>query len=234
MKLDPLNPYVCHALSTLEKRLRNYERAREVLELVVKEKPTSALCASLAELERQLGDPEKSKKTLLHGLNTCNTERSKLLLSLAWLEEDAFENVSEAKKLIEDAMMLDKNNVRVHVAKANMELRSGQVGQARKTLRLATLLDADDGHHYTMWATLEIDEGNFKEARRILEEGAAKYPGDQFLLQRWGALEAKHGSIKLARELFEKSALMHPHAPTFVAWAILEEEQGMQVSQPVS
>jgi hypothetical protein len=56
MVLDPLNAYVCHALSNLEKRIRNFDRAREVLEVVVKERPTSALCVSLAELERQFGD----------------------------------------------------------------------------------------------------------------------------------------------------------------------------------
>jgi Tfp pilus assembly protein PilF len=62
---------------------------------------------------------------LIHGLNKCDKERSKLLLALAWLEEDAFNNQAEAKKLLDEAMKVDKNNVRVHVAKASMELRSG-------------------------------------------------------------------------------------------------------------
>ena len=60
--LDPLNAYVCHALSNLEKRLRNFDRAREVLQAVVKQKPTAAICVSLAELERQLGSPEKARE----------------------------------------------------------------------------------------------------------------------------------------------------------------------------
>jgi predicted Zn-dependent protease len=84
--------------------------------------------------------------------------------------------------------------------------------------------------HYTMWATLEIDSGNFREARVLLEEGSEKFPGDQFLLQRWGALESKFGSVKKARELFDRSIVIQPHAPTFVAWAILEEDQGILVS----
>jgi tetratricopeptide (TPR) repeat protein len=229
MELQPLNAYVCHALSNLEKRIRNFDRAREVLEVVVKERPTSALCVSLAELERQLGDSERAREVLLHGLNKCDKERSKLLLALAWLEEDAFDNAAEAKKLIDEAMVVDKNNVRVHVAKASMELRSGRINEARSTLRQATELQSDDGVHYTMWATLEIDSGNFREARRLLEEGAEKFPGDQFLLQRWGALEAKFGSVLKARELFDRSIIIQPHAPTFVAWAILEEDQGILV-----
>lgn len=229
MELQPLNAYVCHALSNLEKRIRNFDRAREVLEVVVKERPTSALCVSLAELERQLGDSERAREVLLHGLNKCDKERSKLLLALAWLEEDAFDNAVEAKKLIDEAMIVDRNNVRVHVAKASMELRSGRINEARSTLRQATALQSDDGVHYTMWATLEIDSGNFREARRLLEEGAEKFPGDQFLLQRWGALESKFGSVLKARELFDRSIVIQPHAPTFVAWAILEEDQGILV-----
>lgn len=229
MELQPLNAYVCHALSNLEKRIRNFDRAREVLEVVVKERPTSALCVSLAELERQLGDSKRAREVLVHGLNKCDKERSKLLLALAWLEEDAFDNATEAKKLIDEAMIVDRNNVRVHVAKASMELRSGRINEARSTLRQATALQSEDGVHYTMWATLEIDSGNFREARRLLEEGAEKFPGDQFLLQRWGALESKFGSVLKARELFDRSIVIQPHAPTFVAWAILEEDQGILV-----
>ena len=42
-------------------------------------------------------------------------------------------------------------------------------------------------------------------------------------------MEAKLGNIGEARELFpEKSVRIQPHAPTFVAWGILEEENGMQ------
>ena len=231
MTLDPLNAYVCHALSNLEKRIRNFDRAREVLEAVVKERPTSALCVSLAELERQLGDSNRAREVLLHGLNKCDKDRIKLLLALAWLEEDAFDNATEARKLIDEAMKVDRNNVRVHVAKASMELRSGRINEARTTLSEATTLQSDDGVHYTMWATLEIDSGNFREARRLLEEGAEKFPGDQFLLQRWGALESKFGSVRKARELFDRSITIQPHAPTFVAWAILEEDQGILVSE---
>ena len=232
MALDPLNAYVCHALSNLERRLRNFERAREVLEAVVQTRPTSALCVSLSELERQLGNADRAKEVLVHGLNNCDKERSKLLLALAWLEEDAFDNPLEAKKLLNDALRLDKNNVRIHVAKAGMELRANKVLEARETLRRATALSSEDGQHYTMWATLEIDAGDVREARRLLEEGAAKFPGDQFLLQRWGALESKHGSVMKARELFDRSIIIQPHAPTFVAWAILEEDQGIEVLHP--
>ena len=128
-------------------------------------------------------------------------------------------------------MKVDRNNIRVHVAKASMELRSGRINEARATLRHATALQSEDGVHYTMWATLEIDSGNFREARRLLEEGAEKFPGDQFLLQRWGALESKFGSVRKARELFDRSIVIQPHAPTFVAWAILEEDQGILVRQ---
>lgn len=232
MVLDPTNDYVCHALSNLEIRHRNYDAARQVLEKVILKKPTATLCVTLSELERQVGKPERAKEILLHGLRVCKRDRSKLLLSLAWLEEDFFGNSTNAMKLFDEAMSIDSANVRVYVAKANMELRLHKISEARDTLRKASKLDADDGQHYTMWATLEIEAGNYDVARKILMEGSLKYPGDHFLLQRWGTLESKHGNTSKARELFEKSITIKPHAPTFVAWALLEEEYGVQALKP--
>ena len=226
--LEPYNPYVCHALSNLERRQRNYERAKEVLMTVVEKKPTAALCVSLSDLERQLGFPEKSRSILLHGLQKCEKDRSKLYLALAWLEEDVFKNQNEAARLITEALKIDKNNVRVYVAKASMELRLERQLDAHRTLQHALTLESEDGQHYTMLGTLELEMGNVVEAGHILKEGASKFPGDQFLLQRWGTLEAKLGNIDKARGLFERSVSIQPHAPTFVAWAILEEKEGLK------
>ena len=232
LKLDPYNAYVCHALSNLERRLRNFESARNLLERVVAKKPTSALCVSLAEVERILGAPEKARETLQYGLQSCSKEKSKLLLALAWLEEDVFNNQDIATQHIEEALTMDPNNVRVYVAKASMELRQGNEDAARRTLSYASSLDADDGQHYTMKATLELECGNVEECKNILREGSQKFPGDHFLLQRWGTVEAKYGSLKKARSLFERSTTIQPHAPTFVAWAILEEQEGERILKP--
>lgn len=220
---------MCFALSNLEKRLRNYDEAKTILKEVVQIRPTSALCVSLAELERHLGDPEESRRTLLNGLKCCREERSKLLLSLSWLEEDAFNNAERAMKYIEDAVEIDPTNVRVYTTKANILLRQNRVEEARKALQYATKLPSSDGSQYTMWSTLELECGDIETARSILEEGVLKYPGDHFLLQRWGSLEAKFGNTTQAKELFAKSVLIQPHAPTFVAWAILLEEEAKQV-----
>ena len=84
-----------------------------------------------------------------------------------------------------------------------------------------------------MLGTLELELGNVADSIKILKEGAAKFPGDQFLLQRWGTLEAKLGNVEKARHLYEKSVLIQPHAPTFVAWAILEEKLGLQETNSI-
>lgn len=235
--LDPLNAYVCHALSNLEKRLRNFDRAREVLQAVVKQKPTAAICVSLAELERQLGSPEKARAVLQDGLlragDVTPTERSKMLLSLAWLQEDAFGETQTAFSLLDEAFSLDPLNVKVHMAKANLLLRLQRHEDARQTLQQCSQLcnaTAEDGQHYTMWGTLELESGRPLEARRVLAEGASRFPGDHFLLQRWGSLEAKLGQTDVARGLFKRSTEVQPHAPTYVAWAILEEKDSMQVT----
>jgi len=229
MILDPYNAYVCHALSNLEKRHRNYERARDLLESVVRASPTAVLCVSLAELEQQIGNPEQAKSVLHYGLQHCTRDRSKLLLSLAWLEEDLFNNLKEASILIDEALRIDRNNVKVYIAKASMDLRHSRIADARNTLCHALSLDSEDAQHYTMLSTIEYESGRIAEAFKILEDGSQKYPGDHFLLQRWGALEAKCGRKQKARELFEASVLIQPHAPTFVAWAILEDEVGVAV-----
>ena len=74
-----------------------------------------------------MGEPEKAKQTLLEGLNQCQKEKSKMLLSLAWLEEDAFDNTEVALDLITKAMKIERSNVRVYIAKANLELRQGNL-----------------------------------------------------------------------------------------------------------
>lgn len=233
MEIEPCNAYVCHALSNLERRLHNYKGAQRVLENVIKVKPTSPLCVSLAEIERLQGEPEKARETILYGLKKCTSDRSKLYLALAWLEEDAFKNFFKAKKYIQDAIVNDSQNVRCYIAKASYELRQHEIENARKTLHLACNLKfAEDGQHYTMLSTLEYDQNNIPEAIRVLEEGARKFPGDQYLIQRWGAIESKTGNIQKARELFKKSVDIKPHAPTFVAWAILEEEEGSKALSP--
>ena len=81
--------------------------------------------------------------------------------------------------------------------------------------------------------TIEMEAGNLSAARDILEKGAKKFPADIFLLQRYGTIEAKLGDVEKARELFQKSVLIQPHAPTFVAWAILEEEAGNNALTPL-
>jgi tetratricopeptide (TPR) repeat protein len=228
VEIDPLNAYVCYALSDLEKRLGHFDRAREILETVVRKRPTAAICVSLADLERQEGNPEKAREVLRYGLDTCNKDRSKVLLELAWIEEDVFQNEEEARNLVEEALEIDGRNVRVYVAKASMELRMRKLEDARKTLLDATKFEAEDAQHYTMLSTLEIEAGNSNEARKILKEGSMKYPGDHYLLQRWGSLEEKLGNTDMARKMYEKSVRILPHAPTFVAWGILEEEIGMR------
>ena len=196
---------------------------------VYNNKPTSAICATLSELERQEGNVDRAKEILLYGLKTCFTEKGQLLLALAWLEEDAYNNPDEAYKLIELAQKQEPKSVQVLVAKANMELRLNKFANARATLHQATKLPSDDGKHYTMLGTLEAESGNFREAQRLLLEGARLFPGDFFLLQRLGTLEAKHGSAKRAQEIFSEAIVIQPHAPTFVAWAILEETLGNMV-----
>lgn len=117
IQLEPLNAYVAHALSNLEIRQRNFDQAKEVLERVVWQKPTSAICVSLAELERQQGHPELAKRVLEHGLRRCSKDRTQLLLALAWVEEDCFRNIDKAYAILDEAIDEDPKDVKVYIAK---------------------------------------------------------------------------------------------------------------------
>lgn len=196
---------------------------------MVSQKPTAELCISLSQIERQLGNVDAAKTILTDALRKCKRDTAKILLALAWIEEDAFANIARAEKHIASALQIDPTDVNVHIAYANMLIRQGKTIEARKALQASSNLVAEDGKHFTMWSVLESLTGNFTAARKILEAGAQKFPGDAFLLQRWGALEAKCGNTTSARELFLRSATIQPHAPTFVAWAILEEQEIAQV-----
>lgn len=229
MEVDPYNPYVSLTLSHLERRLKHFDTAKALLERVFHNNPTAPICVSLADLERAMGSADNARDILVIGLKTCSKEKSHILLALAWLEEDHFQNASAAAHLIRSALLEEPKNVRIYTAKASMELRQGKIDEARATLAQAADMEAEDGHHYTLWGTIELECGNYRESQRVLEEGARRYPGDKYLLQRWGSLEAKHGSFKKARDLFSRSLASQPHAPTFVAWAIMEHELGQQV-----
>jgi tetratricopeptide (TPR) repeat protein len=226
LALDPFNAYVCHTLSNLEIRSNNIPRAQEILKTVFDHKPTGAICIALAELEREHGSPAVAKKILQTGFEKCYDQRTEILLALAWLEEEAFQNPNEAYALLNQALIYDPKNVRAYLAKANMELRIKQYTKAKLTLQQAILLPSDDGKSYTMLGTLELESGNIDEARKILIEGTNLFPGDFYLLQRLGTLEAKYGNSEKARNIFRQAIKIHPHTPTFVAWAILEENLG--------
>lgn len=106
---------------------------------VFQRKPTAAICVALADLERQLGNPERAREVLQDGLgravdvtsssssmgstaasSTAAGERSKMLLSLAWLQEDAFSETGPAFALIDEAFQLDPLNVKVRFAASSL------------------------------------------------------------------------------------------------------------------
>lgn len=226
LEIEPLNAYVCHTLSSIEIRHENIDRARRILDPVFRRRPTSAIAICYADMERREGNIDKANEILLQALKTCKYDKCDILLSLAWLEEDALGNPEEAYNLIDMALKQQPSNIKIYIAKANMELRLNKFAKARQTLQHALTLQSDDGKHYTMLGSLELELGNYREAQRVLLAGVALFPGDFFLLQRLGALESKHGSAKRARDIFNRAIMIQPHAPTFVAWAILEESLG--------
>ncbi len=75
---------------------------------------------------------------------------------------------------------------------------------------------------YNLWASLEAKHGETERAMAVLEEAVGKYPQDAVLHQSRGALHARRGDRAAARAAFNASVSATPHAPAYVAWALLE------------
>ena len=84
-----------------------------------------------------------------------------------------------------------------------------------------TLFPVKDGRLFNAWAKLE-SKTNLHEARKILIRGMKMYPRDHKLLQAAGNIEEKLGNVTAARDLYSASLHIEPHAPTLIAYAMLE------------
>ena len=78
-----------------------------------------------------------------------------------------------------------------------------------------------DGRLFNAWAKLE-SKTNLHEARKILVRGMKMYPRDYKLLQAAGNIEERLGNVTAARDLYSASLHIEPHAPTLIAYAMLE------------
>lgn len=243
LKLDPYNPYVCHAYGLMERKLGNAQQARLLWERALQKTSTAALVCSLGELfiaEKLL---PQARDLYTRNVMRLKTEREKteVYLALAWLEERYCSNFDRAEELIETALTFSPRSSVAQVALARLEGRRQQRFQGRqqgKEVRDATVRrlasacmkiesgstdkQPVDGRIYNAWANIEVKAKRLHDARRILYRGLARYPNDHSLLQAAGKVEERMGNFTGARELYSASLSIQPSAPTLVAYALLD------------
>lgn len=131
----------------------------------------------------------------------------------------------------------------VYISLAKLDQRLGNVTAARKVLRAAverTEQRATDERRMTHqrkgfaewakafneWAALERDVGNLTGALAVLERARALFPRDSSLLQTLGTVERMRGQRKAARAAFQDACAIDGKVAAYVAWALLEAEEG--------
>eukprot|EP00900_Chrysochromulina_parva_P012275 jgi/Chrpa1/21048/Chrysochromulina_OHIO_Genome00009061-RA len=157
-------------------------------------------------------------------------------LLLAWSQlERAAGNVSAARRLLQTARKYAPQSARVRLPLAALEAASGEASAARAAFADAVELPgahrSDDGaggfsELFNAWAVFEAKLGDVPAALEVLRRARKRYPRDPSLLQTLGTLQQRAGDLDGARASFSQSLAILPHAPTFVAYALLEASLG--------
>jgi len=146
--VDPLNPYVCHAYSLMERKLGNDGAAVSLLEQVLEApgaKSTAALVCTLGEIYIAAGNHTEARDLYQHHIDrieyTCATDagdkvrrsgpkhlpnqkdRVEVYLAAAWLEERHFRELRKARDFLRKAMVISPTSSLANLALARLEGR---------------------------------------------------------------------------------------------------------------
>mmetsp|Transcript_14963 Transcript_14963/g.41655 ORF Transcript_14963/g.41655 Transcript_14963/m.41655 type:complete len:1081 (+) Transcript_14963:354-3596(+) len=149
LAIDPVNPYVCHAYSLMEKQLGHYDAAISLLKQVLQTrnaKVTAALVCTLGEIYISTGNLPEARR--LYSRHTGKIEkyplrnspavkdkrrrqrylpnekdRVEVYLAAAWLEERHFANLRKARSLLRKALSISPTSSLANVAVARLEGR---------------------------------------------------------------------------------------------------------------
>eukprot|EP00536_Pseudo-nitzschia_multiseries_P006864 jgi/Psemu1/255731/estExt_Genewise1Plus.C_1510058 len=245
LEIDPLNPYVCHAYSLMEKQLGRNEAAISLLRQVLEAKNakvTAALVCTLGEIYISAGNLKKARQLRTRYLPT-EKDRVEVYLAAAWLEERHFSELRKARSFLRKALAIsptstnrfnstEEANIETakRLAKICKELHQRgkeskklqQKNKKQKQLEVAPVTTNEDGRVFNALATLEVKRHRFKEAQEVLQKGMDLYPFDHNLFTAAGKVEERLGNYTRSREMYTESLRLEPSAPTLVAFALLE------------
>jgi tetratricopeptide (TPR) repeat protein len=217
LRLQPDNPYVCHAYGRMMWIRSKDERAAQTLwEQALCRTSTAALVCSLGELLVAQSKVEAAKQLYVDHVHKVATdrERTEVYLAHAWLEERSFGDFDRAHDLIQLALATSPSSSVAQIALARLEGRrrahfqggagggaggrgegpaSGNAAMAQHLARACITVEKDNGQGATA--------GNSK--RNVP-------PADGRVYNAWASIEVKATRYKEARKILRKGMKQYP------------------------
>jgi tetratricopeptide (TPR) repeat protein len=194
LKLDPQNPYACHAFGLYYKKLGEIGKAMDLFGAALASQSTAALVCSLGELLVSQDKLEDARLLYSEHLPKLSNEKDRIevYLASAWLEERCFKDDQRALTLLQAAVKLSPGNSLANVAMARLEGRINQKTGNRNVATAKRLADAckeieeskqlpsdpSDGRVFNALAQIEVRARQFCNAREVLKRGIQMYPLD--------------------------------------------------------
>lgn len=234
--LEPSNAYVAHSWGLLEEAVGNATAALEIYAETYGRRPQAEVCVAWASLEAHLGHIDRARELFSQGAQ--HEQRSgadgggRVELLLAWADiERSAGNSSHARALLNSALERAPRSPKIHTAIAHLEAARGDEVAARAAFTAGAALSPHavgekTAEVFNAWASHEARRGELGRALAIVERGRRRHPRDPSLLQTLGTLHRRAGNTTAARASFEEAVRLRPHAPTFVAWGLMEADLG--------
>ena len=222
-----------HGWGMLEKRDRNYVRARDCWIRGIKNakrSPSPYLFNSLAVLAAELGRVDEAREWFQKGTKTEFGSGSQALWQAWALMEAEKGDKAAARELFRKALEVSPKSRYTHLAWGLFEKEEGQLDKAQALLEQGHRLNPKDPAILQAWGVLEAQLGNIDKAREQFEKGAKVDRKHQPVWQAWGVMEFRQGNLTRARELFQEGVWAGPNSKdvafVFQAWGVLEMSAG--------
>lgn len=218
IKLDPFNPYVCHAYGLMLRRLEIERRgssysieARRLWEQALEKTSTAALVCSLGEMLTTNNEFEKSRELYERHITKLETEKDKteVYLAMAWLEERYFSNFELAEQLLNKSLKLSPTSSIAQIAIARLKGRRQQrienLNNSKSTSSSDKFISKGERVHTTIARSLA-------NACLHIESERSDLPyGDGRVHNAWANLEVKADRLINARKILSRGLRRYPN-----------------------
>lgn len=230
LKLEPFNPYVCHAYGLMIQRCNMEEtgvryscEARELWEIALSKSSTAALVCSLGEMliyDKEYGKARAVYDTHLSRLKTSR-EKTEVYLAMAWLEERYYSNWTKAEELLEQC---DPRSSVSQVALARFKSRKQQ-RYGTSSISNATIGKMSKIGSKTSELRAAMARSLASACMRIENEDKENQPLDGRIYNSWASLEVKANRLLDARKILSRGLKLYPNDHSLLQAAGKVEER---------